>query len=145
MSEQLFERYCEKQDDIDWIYKNGDTGQQYFSIVYQDGLQKQWLFYADYIVKKKNGDIWIIETKGGESHGKDKNIDPQIENKFRAFKKYAAEHHLHWGFVRDKDQDLYINNTEFNIDMADNHWVPLDSVFWVKGKNIISSIKVLYN
>lgn len=129
MSEQLFERYCEKQDDIDWIYKNGDTGQQYFSIVYQDGLQKQWLFYADYIVKKKNGDIWIIETKGGESHGKDKNIDPQIENKFRAFKKYAAEHHLHWGFVRDKDQDLYINNTEFNIDMADNHWVPLDSVF----------------
>jgi len=80
-------------------------------------------------VKKKNGDIWIIETKGGESHGKDKNIDPQIENKFRAFKTYAAEHHLHWGFVRDKDQDLYINNTEFNIDMADNHWVLLDSVF----------------
>lgn len=128
-SEQLFEQYCETRDDIDWVYKNGDTGQQYFSIVYLDGLQKQWLFYADYIVMKKNGDIWIIETKGGESHGVDKNIDLQIGNKFQAFKHYAAKHHLHWGFVRDKDQRLYIDNTEFVIDMADKHWQPLDEVF----------------
>ena len=129
MSEQLFEQYCETHDDIDCVYKNGDTGQQYFSIVYLDGLQKQWLFYADYIVMKKNGDVWIIETKGGESHGKDKNIDPQIANKFLAFKKYAIKHHLHWGFVRDKDNRLYINNTEFAIDMADEHWQPLEDVF----------------
>lgn len=128
-SEQLFEQYCENRDDIDWVYKNGDTGQQYFSIVYLDGLQKQWLFYADYIVMKKNGDVWIIETKGGESHGVDKNIDLQIGNKFQAFKHYAAKHHLHWGFVRDKDQRLYIDNTEFAIDMADEHWQPLDEVF----------------
>ena len=40
--------------------------------------------------------------------GKDKNIDIQIENKFNAFKNYAAEHSLHWGFVRDKDNQLYI-------------------------------------
>lgn len=51
-SEMLFERYCETRSDIEWVYKNGDTGQQYFSIVYIDGLQHQWLFYADYIVKK---------------------------------------------------------------------------------------------
>ena len=38
-SEMLFEQYCERQDDIEWVYKNGDTGQQYFSIVYLDGLQ----------------------------------------------------------------------------------------------------------
>lgn len=74
-SEILFEQYCERHPDIDWIYKNGDTGQQYFSIVYIDGLQKQWLFYADYIIKMKNGYIWVIETKGGESKGVDKNID----------------------------------------------------------------------
>ena len=79
-SEMLFEKYCEAKDDIEWIYKNGDTGKQYFSIVYIDGLQHQWLFYADYIVKKKDGSIWVIETKGGEAHGQDKNIDIQIEN-----------------------------------------------------------------
>lgn len=128
-SEQLFEQYCESRDDIDWVYKNGDSGQQYFSIVYLDSLQHQWLFYADYIVKKKDGTIWVIETKGGESKGKDKNIDIQIQNKFVAFKNYATKHELKWGFVRDKDNQLYINNTEFAEDMADEHWEPLGNVF----------------
>lgn len=124
-SEMLFEKYCETRSDIEWVYKNGDTGQQYFSIVYIDGLQHQWLFYADYIVKKKDGSVWVIETKGGEARGQDKNIDRQIENKFNAFKQYAEEKSLNWGFVRDKDGDLYINNTSFAEDMADENWVPL--------------------
>lgn len=128
-SEMLFEQYCEKRDDIEWIYKNGDSGQQYFSIVYQDGIQHQWLFYADYIVMKKDGTVWVIETKGGETKGKNKNIDIQIENKFNAFKRYATEHKLQWGFVRDKDNFLYINNTKFAIDMADDHWKPIADIF----------------
>ena len=57
---------------------------------------------------EKDGTAWVIETKGGESHGKNKNIDRYIENKFNAFKQYAAEHNHHWGFVRDKDGKLYI-------------------------------------
>ena len=128
-SEMLFEKYCEARDDIDWVYKNGDTGQQYFSIVYIDGLQHQWLFYADYIVKKKDGSIWVIETKGGEARGQDKNIDRQIENKFNAFKQYAQAKKLNWGFVRDKDGELYINNTVFAEDMANENWVPLSEKF----------------
>ena len=127
--EILFEQYCEKRDDIEWVYKNGDSGQQYFSIVYQDGIQHQWLFYADYIVMKKDGTVWVIETKGGESKGKNKNIDIQIENKFNAFKNYATEYKLRWGFVRDKDNFLYINNTKFAIDMADDHWKPIADIF----------------
>lgn len=127
--EMLFEQHCEGRDDIEWVYKNGDTGQQYFSIVYVDGIQKQWLFYADYIVMKKDGTVWIIETKGGETKGKNKNIDDQIENKFNAFKAYAAGKELRWGFVRDKDNQLYINNTEFAMDMSDEHWIPLTEEF----------------
>ena len=127
--EMLFEQHCEGRQDIEWVYKNGDTGQQYFSIVYVDGIQKQWLFYADYIVMKKDGTVWVIETKGGETKGQDKNIDRQIENKFNAFKAYATKHNLHWGFVRDKDNQLYINNTEFAVDMADENWVPLSQEF----------------
>lgn len=127
--EMLFEQYCESRDDIEWIYKNGDSGQQYFSIVYQDGIQHQWLFYADYIVMKKDGTVWVIETKGGETKGRNKNIDIQIENKFNAFKNYATEHKLQWGFVRDKDNFLYINNTKFAIDMADDNWKPIADIF----------------
>ena len=121
--ERLFEKYCEtRSDKIDWVYKNGDTGQQYLSIVYLDGFDKQWLFYPDYIVHMKNGQNWLIETKGGEVSGHSKNIDLQVENKFKAFKNYAEQYNLNFGFVRDIDDELFINNTEYHEDMSDNSW-----------------------
>lgn len=126
LPERLFERYCENNDKVEWVYKNGDTGQQYLSIVYMDGISKQWLFYPDYIVHLKDGTDWIIETKGGESSGHSKNIDIQIENKFIAFKQYAKKYNLHWGFVRDIDEELFINNTEYVEDMSDDSWKPLE-------------------
>ena len=127
--ERLFENYCETRDDIEWVYKNSDTGQQYFSIVYFDGLQKQWLFYSDYIVKKRNGEVWIIETKGGEIGNTSKNIDIQVENKFEAFKSYAAKKDLKWGFVRDKNEKLKINNTVYSDSLSTEEWKPLKELF----------------
>lgn len=127
--ERLFEKYCEKKDDIEWVYKNGDTGQQYLSIVYTDAILKQWLFYPDYIVKLKDGTTWIIETKGGEISGHSKNIDLQIGNKFNAFKQYAEKYNLKWGFVRDIDEELFINNTEYVDNMSDDRWKPLEDEF----------------
>lgn len=129
LPERLFERYCENNDEVKWFYKNGDAGQQYLSIVYTDALQKQWLFYPDYIVQKENGETWLIETKGGEVSGHSKNIDMQMGNKFLAFKRYAEQYGLKWGFVRDEDEQLYINNTEFVESMADEHWVAIEEEF----------------
>ena len=128
-SERLFEHYCEQNPDVEWVYKNGDTGQQYFSVVYVDSLQKQWLFYPDYIVKKTNGEVWIIETKGGEIGKKSKNIDMQVENKFASFKEYAEKKDLKWGFVRDKNDKLYINNTAYTDNMQNENWRPLKEIF----------------
>lgn len=68
-SEQLIENYLESRDDVDWYYKNRDTGQQYLSIIYGNNLSKEYLFYPDYIIKKKNGEVWIIEIKGEERKG----------------------------------------------------------------------------
>lgn len=125
LPERLFERYCENSDKIEWVYKNGDTGQQYLSIIYLDGVRRQWLFYPDYIVHMKDGTDWIIETKGGEVAGHSKNIDMQAENKFIAFKQYAEKYGLQWGFVRDINEELFINNTEYVEDMSDVRWEPL--------------------
>lgn len=128
--ERLFERYCEdRADEIEWVYKNGDTGQQYFSVVYIDSLHKQWLFYPDYIVKKSDGSIWIIETKGGEVGNQSKNIDAQVENKFASFKEYAESKKLNWGFVRDKNEKLYINNTTYTDSLQTEYWKPLKEIF----------------
>ena len=65
-SEKKFEKYCENAESVDWVYKNGDKGEEYLSIVYLDNSNKQKLFYPDYVVSVK-GKIWIIETKGGFS------------------------------------------------------------------------------
>ena len=130
MPELLFERYCEEHaEDVDWVYKNGDGGSQYFSIVYLTGAGSQQLFYPDYIVRKKNGDVWIIETKGGEQGGHSKNIDRMAEAKFNALKDYGRYYKLNWGFVRDMDGMLYINNTKYVEDMKDKRWAPLKEKF----------------
>lgn len=121
LPERLFERYCESNDNVEWFYKNGDSGQQYLSVVYTDALLKQWLFYPDYIVHMKDGTDWIIETKGGEQAGHSKNID--------AFKSYAEKYNLNWGFVRDSNEELYINNTKYADDMSDDNWRNLADVF----------------
>lgn len=127
--ERLFEKFCESCDAVEWVYKNGDAGQQYFSVVYLDGFSgKQWLFYPDYIVKLTNGEIWIIETKGGMNADYTKNIDLQVENKFTAFKDYAKRYGVKWGFVRDIDEDLFICNTEYTDEMIGENWQPLESV-----------------
>lgn len=86
-----------------------------------NGIRKQWLFYPDYIIKTTDRNIWIIETKGGMQAGHIKNIDRQVENKFNAFKKYAKKYNLHWGFVRDIDEELYINNTIYTENMSEDN------------------------
>lgn len=129
-SERLFEEYCSNNDEIKWFYKNGDSGEEYFSIVYYNGFGEQSLFYPDYIVMKEDGTIWIIETKGGETDGHNNNIDDQIGNKFEALKRYCNKYNKKWGFVREKNsKDLYINNTEFHIEMSNSSWVPLKEIF----------------
>jgi len=61
-SEKKFEKFCEGCDSVQWIYKNGDKGAEYFSVVYMDSFGKQKSFYPDYIISK-NGELWIIEPR----------------------------------------------------------------------------------
>lgn len=129
--ERIFEEYCEKSENVEWFYKNGDKGDQYFSVVYIDSYGHQKLFYADYIIKLVSEDkLWIIETKGGESASGSKNIDKFVKMKFDAFKAYAANHdNINWGFVRDKDEELFINNTNYMDRLNTEPWKPLKMFF----------------
>ena len=45
-SERKFEKFCEKCDTVNWVYKNGDKGNEYLSIVYADNSDKQKNFYG---------------------------------------------------------------------------------------------------
>ena len=131
-SESMFEFYCETSDNIKWFYKNGESADNYFSIVYVNAVQKKFHFYPDYIICDKNDKIWIIETKGGESvTGESKNIDIKVENKFEALKEYSKKHKVNWAFVRDYDKNncLYYCNTEYTDDMENENWNLIDKMF----------------
>ncbi len=131
-SERMFESYCENSENVKWFYKNGEKSQEYFSIYYNDSTNKIWNFYPDYIVCDNNDKIWIIETKGGEtSSGESKNIDIKVENKFQVLKDYAKKHNVEFGFVRDydKNESLYICNTEYTENMDRDNWKVLSRVF----------------
>ena len=131
-SERMFEFFCEHNENIKWFYKNGESSSDYFSIVYVDAVNHKWHFYPDFIVCDKDNKIWIIETKGGENaDGESKNIDIKVENKFEALKEYANKYNVNWGFVRDydKNESLYLCNTEYTEDMENKNWILLNKLF----------------
>ena len=102
--ERKFEKFCERTPSIDWFYKNGDKGNEYLSIVYQDNSGKQKLFYPDYIISVK-GELWIIETKGGfDRSGNSQDIDMFTPKKFEVLKKYLDKYGLKGGIVRNDER-----------------------------------------
>lgn len=129
-SEKKFEKFCENCSVVDWLYKNGDKGDEYFSIVYRDNSGHQKLFYPDYIVLVK-GKIWIIETKGGfDKLGTSEDIDIFSPKKFEVLKVYLAKHGLKGGFVRyDKNsEELCICTDNYNDDINSNSWKLLKDI-----------------
>lgn len=128
-AERLFEEYIETHEDVvEFVYKNGDKGSQYFSLVYHTASSSHH-FYPDYIVKLKNGEVYIIETKGGENaKGEDKNIDDYAPLKYEILKTYLEKYNLKGAFVRDITGSLrYLNEVEWKNDMAD--WHPINELF----------------
>ena len=82
---------------------------------------------ADYISEKRKTNS--RKLKDMVKKGQLENIDEQIENKFYAFKDYAYRRKINWGFVRDKDSRLYINNTNYTKEMNSENWKRLEDLF----------------
>ncbi|EOU1503417.1 DEAD/DEAH box helicase family protein [Clostridium perfringens] len=123
-----FEKWCEGYDSVECLYKNGDKGDEYFGIVYKKAFRRSH-FYPDYIIQLKNGDVWIIEAKGGmTADGSSNNIDGYAGKKFDALKEYASKHpEVKWGFVRAVGTQLYLSNTVWDENvMNKNVWKPIE-------------------
>lgn len=130
MPEIKFEKFCEQSGSVEWWYKNGDKSNEYFSIVYQDNSGKQKLFYPDYLIGV-NGEIWIIETKGGfDRNGGSKDIDIYTTKKFAVLKSYLDEHGMKGGIVRNDDStdELCICMDHYSEDIGSDDWTVLKSI-----------------
>lgn len=127
-TEIAFEDWCERYNAVKWVYKNGDKGEDFFSIVYRKAFRRN-NFYPDYIIQLQNEDIWIIEAKGGmTADGESNNIDKYAKHKFEALKEYAENQpKIKWGFVRAVGNQLYLSNTIWDEDVTNrNIWKPIE-------------------
>ena len=68
---------------IDWWYKNGDKGKQHYAIAYDEGKDKA-LFYVDFIIRMKNGHVYLFDTKSAGS-------DALAHEKHNALLKYIQK------------------------------------------------------
>ncbi len=83
--EREFVKFLEENTQwIDWWYKNGDNGKQHYAIPYGDGNDKS-LFYVDFVIRMKNGHIYLFDTKSKES-------DITAPEKHNALLKYINEY-----------------------------------------------------
>ena len=97
---------------IDWWYKNGDSGKQHYAIPYGEGNKS--LFYVDFVIRMKNGHIYLFDTKT-------ENSDLFAPEKHNALLKYIHENSteeksLFGGIIIQKDSNwlyskLPIENT----------------------------------
>ena len=79
---------------IDWWYKNGDKGKQHYAIEYLQGEEgSKALFYVDFVIRMKNGHIYLFDTKSAGS-------DLFAPQKHNALIDYMAKHST-------KDQPLH--------------------------------------
>ncbi len=108
--ERLFTDFLESNKAyIDWWYKNGDEGKQHYSIPYENSQGEKALFYVDFVVKMKNGQVFLFDTKT-------ENSDPEAPNKHNALIDYMADKELQGGVIVEKNDvwyysPLHIDNT----------------------------------
>lgn len=68
---------------IEWWYKNGDQGKSHYAIGYTNSFGEKELFYVDFIIRMKSGDIFLFDTKT-------ENSDPEAPYKHNALLQYMV-------------------------------------------------------
>lgn len=111
--EQRFVSFLESNSEyIDWWYKNGDEGKQHYSIPYTRSNGDKALFYVDFVIRAKNGQVFLFDTKTEGS-------DPEAPNKHNALIDYINSDEnkhlqLKGGIIIEKNDNWYYS--PFKID-----------------------------
>ncbi len=62
--EERFVKFLEANTQyIDWWYKNGESGMSDYAVPYTKASGEKGLFYVDFIVRMKNGVVFLLDTK----------------------------------------------------------------------------------
>ena len=104
MPEHEFAEFLESHgESIDWWYKNGDAGRQHYAVPYTNSQGVKSLFYVDFVIRMKNGQVFLFDTKT-------ENSDSEAPQKHNALLEYIkkeenADKHLRGGvIIHDRDR-----------------------------------------
>jgi hypothetical protein len=128
--EKAFEEFIKTHlDDIEFWYKNGDNGTEYFSLVYElNGVKHS--FYPDYIIKFTDGKIGIFETK--DDNDDTEKTKAKAERLYKYIKsKNSEEKNIFGGIVANygDEENIYIkinNKEEYTTNASD--WIDLEGL-----------------
>ncbi|MDD2907595.1 MAG: DEAD/DEAH box helicase family protein [Candidatus Gracilibacteria bacterium] len=128
VNEVGFIKYLEENNKIDWWYKNGDSGREFFAIKYFDTFkQNDSLFYPDWIVKLNDGRILIVDTKDGNTA-----ISQDTKDKAEELQKWIKSQKgfsIVGGIVLNVGGEWKVNNKEvYNIDKDYKDFISLSDV-----------------
>lgn len=115
-NELKFAKYLDRQDNIEWWMKNGDSGRDWFSIRYfNETTQRKELFYPDWIYKKKDGTIGIWDTKGGQTAAstETKNKAEELQRRIKILNSHDRDGiSYEGGIVIEANSMWYCNNRD---------------------------------
>ena len=126
----FIDNYLEDNKNIEWWFKNGDYGKEYFAIKYWNSNEEAYrLFYPDWIIKFKDGRIGIFDTKAGDTASKEKSKDKAkaLHNKLKALGKNYI------GGITVLENGIWYFNSSEEYDYASNklnkNWKELSKIF----------------
>lgn len=111
---------------INWWFKNGDVGKDYYSVKYfNTSEQKERLFYPDWIIKFKNDRVGIFDTKGGRTLNTEGRAIGLAKNMKELGKDYVG------GIVKFANGIFnYCDSINYNDQVeVNNKWIPMEGLF----------------
>lgn len=128
-NEIAFMSYLDKSSSIEWWYKNGDNGRQFFAVPYFNTTTRTYnSFYVDFIVRLNDGSICLFDTKSGNT--------ANTEGRARGLYEYIQtntnkELPLVGGIVINSAGEWYYNDNE------DYNYNPNDLSAWKKLNDLL--------
>lgn len=120
--ERKFIAYLEQNSQyIDWWYKNGDKGKQHYAIEYSpEGSNSKSLFYVDFVIRMKNGHIYLFDTKSVGS-------DIFASDKHNALLKYIKENTteeqpLNGGVILQEEENWLFSSLPIENTIDKQNW-----------------------
>lgn len=114
INELKFIIYLEQQkDSIEWWFKNGDSGKEFYSLKYFNTSKKEEsLFYPDWIIRFKDGRIGIFDTKSGNTAQNPEGRAEGLANKLIELNNKGGNY-IGGLVILENNQWYYFNNEKY--------------------------------